>query len=109
MRHQSRREQEDKIIQAEIDRCRRKYENSKAYYAYGSRSAERTMEKYATLEKALESYFDARDIQSELRDKLLEIGDTMNRAEQQIELHGEKSLPVRQVIAEVKRIVSGKI
>lgn len=78
-------------------------------YAYGSRSAERTMEKYATLQKALESYFDARDIQSELRDKLLEIGEAMKRAEKQMELYGEKSLPVRQVIADVKRIVYGKV
>ena len=109
MRYQSKREQENKIIQAEIDRCRRKYENAQVYYAYGSRSAERTMEKYATLEKALESYFAARDIQSELRDKLLEIGEAMKRAEKQIELYGEKSLPVRQAIAEVKRIVYGKV
>ena len=75
MKYQNKTEQEQKIIQAEIDRCRRKYENAQVYYAYGSRSAERTMEKYATLQKALESYFDARDIQSELRDKLLEIGE----------------------------------
>lgn len=109
MKHQSGMEREQKIIQAEIDRCRRKYENAQVYYAYGSRSAERTMEKYATLEKALESYFAARDIQSELRDKLLEIGEAMKRAEKQIELYGEKSLPVRQVIAEVKRIVYGKV
>lgn len=107
MRYQSKREQENKIIQAEIDRCRRKYENAQVYYAYDSRSAERTMEKYATLEKALESYFAACDIQSELRDKLLEIGEAMKRAEKQIELYGEKSLSVRQIIAEVKRIING--
>jgi len=65
------------------------------------------MEKYATLEKALESYFAARDIQSELRDKLLEIGEAMKRAEKQMELYGEKSLSVRQIIAEVKRIING--
>lgn len=52
MKYQNKTEQEQKIIQAEIDRCRRKYENAQVYYAYGSRSAERTMEKYATLEKA---------------------------------------------------------
>lgn len=109
MKYQNKTEQEQKIIQAEIDRCRRKYENAQVYYAYGSRSAERTMEKYATLQNALESYFDARDIQSELRDKLLEIGEAMKRAEKQMELYGEKSLPVRQVIADVKRIVYGKV
>lgn len=107
MKHQSRKEREGQIIQTEIERCRQKYENAQVYYAYGSRSAERTMEKYATLQEALESYFDARDIQSELRDKLLEIGEAMKRAEKQMELYGEKSLSVRQIIAEVKRIING--
>ena len=107
MKHQSRKERESQIIQTEIDRCRQKYENAQVYYGYGSYSAGKTMEKYSTLKNALESYLASRDERNGHLSKLLEIGEAMNRAERQIELYGERSLPVRQIIAEVKRIING--
>ena len=107
MKHQSRKERESQIIQTEIDRCRQKYENAQVYYGYGSYSAGKTMEKYSTLKNALESYLTSRDERNGHLSKLLEIGEAMNRAERQIELYGEMSLPVRRVIEEVKRLISG--
>lgn len=107
MKHQSRKERESQIIQTEIDRCRQKYENAQVHYGYGSYSAGKTMEKYSTLKNALESYLASRDERNGHLSKLLEIGEAMNRAERQIELYGEMSLPVRRVIEEVKRLISG--
>ena len=100
MKHQSRKERESQIIQTEIERCRQKYENAQVYYGYGSYSD-------STLKNALESYLSSRDERNGHLSKLLEIGEAMNRAERQIELYGERSLPVRQIIAEVKRIING--
>ena len=48
-----------------------------------------------------------KDGSDERMDRLLKIGEAMRRAEKQIELYGEKSLSVRQVIAEVNKIVGG--
>lgn len=107
MKHQSETERVEKIVLAEIDRCRRRYESAQVYYAYGSRSARRTMDKYSALEKALEFYLENRAASDARMEKLLQIGEAMNRAEQQIELHGEKSLPARRIIEEVRRIIEG--
>ena len=103
----SERDRKRKIILDEIERYKKKQAKAQVYYAYGSRSAEHTMEKYAILEQALEASIDAQETQSELRQKLLDVGEAMKRAEKQIDLYGEKSLSVRQVIWEVKRLVYG--
>ena len=107
MGHQNERERKKVIIRAEIDRCRQKHENAQIYYAYGSRSAGRTMDKYSTLATALEFYLENKDGSDERMDRLLKIGEALRRAEKQIELYGEKSLSVRQVIAEVNKIAGG--
>lgn len=94
-------------MQTEIRERTGIHKNAQVYYGYGSYSAGKTMEKYSTLKNALESYLSSRDERNGHLSKLLEIGEAMNRAERQIELYGERSLPVRQIIAEVKRIING--
>ena len=101
------RERTKQIIRDEIESHRQKYENAQVRYAYGSRSAERTMDKHSTLERALESYLDSMDIRDYRLGKLIAIDEAMKRTEKQIELYGEKSLSVRGVIAEIRRIVNG--
>ena len=101
------RERTKQIIRDEIESHRQKYENAQVRYAYGSRSAERTMDKHNTLERALESYLDSMDGLQASLEKLIDIDEAMKRAEVQIERMGEKSLSVRAVIAEIRRIVNG--
>lgn len=100
------KERTKQIIRDEIDSHRRKYENAQVRYAYGSRSAERTMDKHSTLERALESYLDSMDGRDARLEKLIAIDEAMRDAEKQIELYGEKSLSVRAVIARIRRIVN---
>ena len=100
-------ERTKQIIRDEIESHRQKYENAQARYAYGSRSAERTMNKHSTLERALENYLESMDGRRASLEKLIAIDEAMKRAETQIERMGEKSLPVRAVIAEIRRIVNG--
>ena len=101
------RERTEQIIRDEIDSHRQKYENAQVRYAYGSRSAERTMDKHSTLERALESYLSSMDGRDSRLEKLIAIEEAMKDAEKQIELYGEKSLSVRAVIARIRRIVNG--
>ena len=101
------RERTEQIIRDEIDSHRQKYENAQVRYAYGSRSAERTMDKHSTLERALESYLSSMDDRDSRLEKLIAIEEAMKDAEKQIELYGEKSLSVRAVIARIRRIVNG--
>ncbi len=100
------RERTEQIIRDEIESHRQKYENAQVRYAYGSRSAERTMDKHSTLERALESYLDSMDGRDSRLEKLIAIDEAMRDAEKQIELYGEKSLSVRAVIARIRRIVN---
>lgn len=101
------RERTEQIIRDEINSHRQKYENAQVRYAFGSRSAERTMDKHSTLERALESYLDSMDGRDSRLEKLIAIDEAMKDAEKQIELYGEKSLSVRAVIARIRRIVNG--
>ena len=101
------REWTKQIIRDEIESHRQKYENAQVRYSYGSRSAERTMDKHSTLERALESYLDSMDGRDSRLEQLIAIEEAMKRAEKHIELYGEKSLSVRGVIAEIRRIVNG--
>ena len=101
------RERTEQIIRDEIDSHRQKYENAQVRYAYGSRSAERTMDKHSTLERALESYLNSMDGRDSRLEKLIAIDEAMKDAEKQIELYGEKSLSVRAIIARIRRIVNG--
>ena len=101
------KEQTKQIIRDEIESHRQKYENAQVRYAFGSRSAERTMDKHSTLERALEGYLNSMDGRDARLEQLIAIDDAMRDAEKQIELYGEKSLSVRAVIARIRRIVNG--
>ena len=101
------RERTKQIIRDEIESHRQKYETAQVRYAYGSHSAERTMDKHSTLERALESYLESMDGRDSRLEQLIAIEEAMKRAEKHIELYGEKSLSVRGVIAEIRRIVNG--
>lgn len=101
------KEQTRQIIRDEIESHRQKYENAQVRYAFGSRSAERTMDKHSTLERALEIYLESMDGRDARLEQLIAIDEAMKDAEKQIELYGEKSLSVRSVIARIRRIVNG--
>lgn len=103
------REREKQIIRDEIESHRQKYENAQVRYAYGSRSAEQTMNKHSILERALDRYLDSMDGRQASLEKMIAIDEAMKRAEVQIERMGEKSLSVRAVIAEIRRIVNGGV
>lgn len=101
------RERQEKIIGAEIERCRKQFQAAQDRFAYGSASAEKTMDKYSLLERVLEHYLNTMDSRESSFEKLIEISEAIKRAETQIERMGEKSLNVRMVLAEFKRIVDG--
>ena len=103
----SNRERKKQIIRDEIKAHQQKFENAHVRYAYGSRSAEHTMYKHSTLKRALEDYLDSVDERNDNMEKLIAINEAMKRAEKHIELYGEKSLSLRSVIAEIRRIVNG--
>ena len=107
MMSRSEREHTKQIIRDEIESHRQKYDNAQLRYAYGSRSAERTMDKHQTLEHALEAYLNSMDGRDSRMEKLIAIDEAIRNAEKQIELYGEKSLSVRVVIARIRRIVNG--
>ena len=99
------RERQVKIINAEIESYRRKYQSAQDRFAYGSTSAERTMDKYSLLEQALEHYLNTMDSRESSLQKLIDVSEAIKRAETQIERMGEKSLSVRMVLAEIKRLI----
>ena len=99
------RERQVKIINAEIESYRKKYQSAQDRFAYGSASAERTMDKYSLLERALEHYLDTMDSRESSLQKLIDVSEAIKRAETQIERMGEKSLSVRMVLAEIKRLI----
>jgi len=101
------RERQERIISAEIESYRKKYQSAQDRFAYGSASAERTMDKYSLLERALEHYLNTMDSRESSLQKLIEVSEAIRRAEMQIERMGEKSLTVHMVLAEIKRIVNG--
>lgn len=101
------RERLDKYILDEIAAHRAKYENAQVRYGYGSKSAERTMEKHDVLACALTSYLESKDGKASCYEKLFAVEDTIKRAEKQIELYGATSMPVRALIGDVKRIIYG--
>lgn len=105
--HERERQKEIAIIRDEMSSHRQKYENAQVRYAYGSRSAERTMDKHSILERALENYLNSMDGRDSRLEQLIAIDEAMKDAEKQIELYGEKSLSVRAVIARIRRIANG--
>ena len=50
---------EIQVIEKELERMHKAYENAQDRYAYGSRSADRTMEKYDVLIRVLEAALNA--------------------------------------------------
>lgn len=95
------------VIRAEIAKHQTAFERAQQSFAYGSRSAEKTMERHTILETALESYMNSLDGKSELLRQSVAISEAIARYEAHIEKFGERSLQVRQVIGEIKSILRG--
>lgn len=101
--------QESRILEREIEKHQKAYERAQDYYACGCASAGRTMDRHTTIIHALESYLSNRDGKSAILEQNIAIAEVMQRADEHIERFGERSLPVRKVIGEIKRILRGGV